>query len=358
MRCCRMNRLFPLIMVMVGCLDTRTLLSKKGGVASTNKVDDKAKKKYNEELIRGSAQGKKKIVRRAIKKGADDYDWAMQLAARRGHLEIVEILLEKGAGNLNIVMEEAAQEGHIEVVELLCDKGAGEYNYVMTIAAQEGLVEIVKLMLERGADEYYHSMYAATGRDHREIQIALLSTFTNRIDDQYLLSDEAKRSLLIIKENLKYPVSRYGFEKEFLESKIDEGAIGKEGSFPIYLPNEITAKIFSYVDLSSILELILLYSKRDFKEDILKDIDENEWNEYMPINYRDGNGLTMLHKLCYYGHKNKVNFLLKKGALKNMVDIKGRRPLFYAKLGGEDGGYSKNSKFLEWLEKLESMGLK
>ena len=59
-----------------------------------------------------------------IDKGANNWDWAMECAARNNHIEIVLLMINKGANNWNRAMENAAENNHMEMVLFLIDKGA------------------------------------------------------------------------------------------------------------------------------------------------------------------------------------------------------------------------------------------
>ncbi len=181
-----------------------------------------------------------------------------------------------------------------------------------------------------------------------------------------------------VDSKIRYPATAFGIEESFLllkENKhfndyitistlfkglneiegleLTSSTIEMKGDLPV----ETIVKIFKYVDVKSIIELIFLYSNRDLSSRELRYIEENEWNDLVGVNVCDENGLTMLHKLCYYGHKNKVNFLLGKGALKNMGDREGKTPLWYAEKGAKDGKYGKDAKFMIWIKELKSRGL-
>ena len=46
--------------------------------------------------------------------------------ARKGHLDILKLAIEKGADNWNWIAEGAAKGGHLDILEFLIEKGAAE----------------------------------------------------------------------------------------------------------------------------------------------------------------------------------------------------------------------------------------
>ncbi len=336
---------------------------------------------YNEIMRSAIKEGKIEIVKLMMKSGRYNYSEIMRSAIKEGKIEILKLMMKRGGCKPNILIREAAREGKIEIVKLMLDKGANDYNSVMYFAACYGHIEIVRLMLDR-TDNYSFAIEQAAIKGHIEIvkiaiekgaeykrgtlleeeklfeesiQKTMLSTFWEEINREHL-SENFKEEVEKIKSDMKYPTSGYGYEQEFLlSSSLKKRKKDEENLFVSYgrFPNEMVVEIFKHLNIRSRIELIFLYSNRDLSEKELKEIEENEWNEYVPINVKDENGLTMLHKLCYYGHRNKVEFLVNKGALQNMEDKEGKTPLWYAKQGAKDGGYIGNKKFVEWISKLK-----
>ncbi len=318
---------------------------------------DRGATNYNGVMVGAAKVGHIEIVDLMIKKGARNYSMAMELAAKVGHIEIVELLMKKGLNiDYNKAMGEAAYGGHREIVELMMKKGANDYDVAMIRAAAGDKREMVELMIEKGAISYNGAMRLGD----MAIQRFILSVFWEQIDEKYL-DKHARNEMLKINNGIKYPVSGYGYEQGFLLSNVVDGRKGdEEYLFVSYgtLPDEMVEKIFKYLNMRCRIELLFLYSGRDLSEEELKNIEENEWNGYMPINVKDEVGLTMLHKLCYYGHKNKVNFLVKKGVLKNMENREGRTPLWYAIKGSKDGKYENDKKFMIWIDELRKSGFR
>ncbi len=395
---------------------TMAVAAFKGRMEVVKLMLEKGADDYNGAL-RGAAEGGHlDILILMLKKGANDYNEAMMWAAIGGNLEIIKLLMRKGANNFNRALGGAADGGHINILHFLMEKGADDYNEAMRWAANKGNIEIVKLMLDKGADDYNGALEEASdllnkGSDYKEIidlmlergatnygeamrwafrkdYIDTLKLAVEKGIDNYLMSgwiysfckDETSRIILsaywektkerameeglkeeflLIKNSVKLPVSGYFYEQKFLLSSVENQLKGREGhffAFPNNFPHELVAEIFKHLDIRSRIELIFLYSPRDLGEDELKFIEENEWNEYMPINVRDANGITMLHKLCYYGHRNKVDFLVGKGVLKNIENNEKKRPLWYSIKGAKDGKYEKDEKFIKWVDKLKRLG--
>ncbi len=297
------------------------------------------------------------FVRELISRGANDFDRAMGRGAKGGHQEIVKLMLEMGATDYNRSMWAASTAGHIEIVEMMLERGANDYNDSLEWAAKEGNLKIVELLLEKGADEFNRAIEWAVRRRHKDIQRLIISAYGREIKKE-LLPCNVKEELRAIEKNIRYPSSKYGFENDFLLSEVDKGRIKSDRVPFSHLPRELISIIFAFVGVGSQLELIFLYSNRDLDQEELNSVEAEEWSKYLPLNRKDENGLTMLHKVCYYGHRNKVSFLLSKGVLKNMEDEERKRPLWYAKEGAKDQGYFENSEFREWLNYLENAGLK
>ncbi len=331
-------------------------------------------------LVHAARVGSQTIVKKMIDKGADNLDEAMRYASREGHIEVVRMLIDEGVTNYNGSMLAASEKGHIDIVNLMLEKGANDFNTTMVYAARGGYTEIVKSMIGKGANGKFNlGMYWAAisgqsgyervvelmmekGADsHKEILKLLDDTKFDKVRDSIL-------KVFIYEVNPRYIPKEYKEKLKSLEDKLkrnclldfedtllDIGAKNYAFSF-FYLPPEIVIEVFKYLNIKNRIELLFLYSNRDLKEDDIEVIRRDEWDDSIPINAKDSNGITMLHKLCYYGHRNKVNFLVEKGVLKNMEDKEGKTPLWYAKQGGSDGRYEKDKGFLKWIRGLEDVG--
>lgn len=289
-------------------------------------------------LLYASLVGKAEVVAFLLKKGAlnseterDKYT-PLSAASGGGHIDVVKELVKAGFNNNSLKTSGstplfyAANVNNIEVLKLLLDNGAdpnekgAKDSTPLVAAARNTNLEIATLLIEKGANEFNKAMWVCQIKKSKQFQKLLLSVFSESLDNKYipfLVSKEIKSMKRRIQRlpTFDFYNTLLSQNRELLNKKID-----------IFLPPEMIAEIFKYLDIKNRIELLFLYSNRDLSENEIKQIAKNEWNRYIPINRRDENGLTMLHKLCYYGHKNKVAFLLKKGALKIWLTIKVKRP--------------------------------
>lgn len=98
---------------------------------------------HNNNLVRASLDGNILLVKDALKKGADNYDTPMALAARGGHIDIVQLLLEKGANSYSWSLSEAAFNGHIDIVRLMLESGAKNHD-VHEYTQNKDILSLVK----------------------------------------------------------------------------------------------------------------------------------------------------------------------------------------------------------------------
>ena len=358
-------------------------------------IDRGADLELNFLMFETAKYGHIEMVQMLMDRGADNHRDVMFEAAKNGQIEIVSLMLESllkndcrkeiqhglmlKNNNIHSILHQivlftyrekiekenllennlifgAARRGHVQIIELILEKAASTHNWALAEASKEGIIFPLSTLLEELANKYDQIMNRALSIKNSIIQKMVLSIYWEKVDEKNMLQD-IKKNFVKINKNIHYPVSNYNFEKAFLLSSIQHSKnIYKKHLYN--LPNEMVAKIFSYLDIRCKLELIFLYSNRDFTKEEIQMIEIKEWNEYTPINVMDKNGLTMLHKLCYYGHKNKVNFLLEKGALRNIEDRSGKRPLWYAKEGATKGEYVESEAFVQWSSQLILDGLK
>ncbi len=83
-----------------------------------------------------------------VEKGATDWDWAMQSAAKGGHAELVRFFVEKGATNWNWAMLWASECGHAELVRFFAEKGATDWNSCIHAAERGGHANLVAFFNE------------------------------------------------------------------------------------------------------------------------------------------------------------------------------------------------------------------
>ena len=224
----------------------------------------------------------------------------------------------------------------------MIERGANKFNMSMFCSAtseHSGHEKILKLMLEKGGNYHKETIKYIKEDRFERVRNLILSIYCYDVDIKHIPKQYVNS---IKKEKIKLRMSPIlGFENSFLNPKVE----GSSLKYLSFLPPEIVLQIFKELDIKNRVELILLYSNRDLNEKEIIKLESNEWNEFIPLNRKDSNGLTMLHKLCYYGHKNKVDFLLKKGALKNMENGSAKTPLYYAFRGSEDGNYQNEHFF-------------
>ncbi len=335
-----------------------------GSVKMVNFIIEKGADNYNEALWRASDYGHLDVAKLLIEKGANSYNYAMAHGAEIGHMEMVNFMLEKGADDYSTAMVYAARGGHMEIVKMMIEREPNCYfkmgMYWAARSGKNGHREIVELMMEKGANYHGETMKVLTEDRFDDVRKSILRVFAYEANPKYI-PEKCQKELRRIEERLKKnPI--LDFENTFLNCGIKCGLY----RFSLFLPPEIMMEIFKYLDVKNRVELIFLYSNKDIDQEELRYVEENEWNEYIPIDRKDENGVTMLHKLCYYGHRNKVDFLVEKRALKNMENGEGKTPLWYAKQGAitecficEGEKYVRvKKKSVEWIEKLESLGFR
>ena len=108
-----------------------------------------SKRIYNVAMTWAALGGHLNIVQYLIdKKGANDFNWALEDAAARGHLDIVQLMIEKGASKFNNAMINAAEGGYLDIVKYLIEKAREknqwlDFDYAMRLAAFRGHLKIV-----------------------------------------------------------------------------------------------------------------------------------------------------------------------------------------------------------------------
>ena len=321
-------------------------------------------------LFNASVHGHLEIVEILLKEGATDKEskdgiWnSLSAASRNGHIDVVKKLLISGIDansygtNGSTPLQHAAFKGHMEIVKLLIEKGAnpnkkGNSNCSPLVeVVRRGNIAMATLLIEKGAHDYSEAMKIALQIGNAIIQGLILSVFVEDLDST-CIPWSVKNQLEKAEQDLKMlPI--FDFYDTFLSKRT-----------VFFLPPEIVLEIFKYLDVRYRIELLFLYSNRDFSQEEIEDIEKRHWYRHIPINKRDENGLTMLHKLCYYGHKNKIDFLVRKGVMKNMEDKEGKTPLWYAKKGAilerivdKEGNrlVRLKKKSVEWIEELKELG--
>ena len=105
-----------------------------------------------------SGYGSIKLLNKAIKLGAKNYQIIAGAAAFNGYIQIVEWMIQLGANDYQSIAEFAARGGNIEIVEWMIELGANDYQEIAEFAADGGnpdiAKKIVEWMLQLGAKNY------------------------------------------------------------------------------------------------------------------------------------------------------------------------------------------------------------
>ena len=153
------------------------LAAKKGDLKFVKYLIDEKEYNYRPTLVRAAASAAKSgeidVVKYFIdEKGVKSFDDIMQQAASGGSLDVVKYFInEKGVKNFNDAMFHAASSGHLNVVEYLIDeKGADNFNGAIFGAALNGNLKMVKYLIdEKGISNFNSVMIAAAKGNHLNI---------------------------------------------------------------------------------------------------------------------------------------------------------------------------------------------
>ncbi len=352
--------------------------------------------RYNEAMVDAAQGNHIDIVELMLKKGASTFNDSM---AKAESLEVVKLMIEKGATNCVEWMEQvggASYDYNFNEIfsimlstyweqideNLLKRKLKGRIhskkffdNYLLKESLANNFTEIKQSIKypasSLGVEEgFLLSMRKTNFNDMENLALASSATglpeslpteiislifkhvnIRSQIELMFLYSnrDLEEEELKKIEEEQYASVKVYKFEKKA------EKAGKRDSSF---LGKSFSCEDLSYKRLTIVGGLSRKSSSAEYLHEGNIERVTEEYPRHFPLNVRDENGLTMLHKVCYYGHRNKVNFLVNKEALKNMEDKEGKTPLWYAKQGAKDGQYEKNAKFIEWIEMLKEKGFR
>lgn len=122
-----------------------------------------------EGLIEAAKINSPVLVNFFIKRGANDWNWAMSSAASGGHISMIEFFIEKGANDWNQGMIDAVIYGSFPLVEFFVSKGADDWNEGMKYAASGGHISMVEFFINKGADDWNEGMIAATKGNSLEL---------------------------------------------------------------------------------------------------------------------------------------------------------------------------------------------
>ena len=87
------------------------------------------------------------------KKGANDWNIAMENASKGGHMEIIKYCETKGADNWRLAMCFASKGGHMNIIKYFETKGGDNWNWVMGNASYGGHMDIIKYCETKGAND-------------------------------------------------------------------------------------------------------------------------------------------------------------------------------------------------------------
>ncbi len=84
------------------------------------------------------------LLKRMVKRDANDFNSIACNAAFGGHLGIVQWAVEQGANNFNWIAARAALGGHLEIVQWAIDQGARNFRWIEEWADEGGHLEILQ----------------------------------------------------------------------------------------------------------------------------------------------------------------------------------------------------------------------
>ena len=275
-------------------------------------------------LIAVASSGKKnqcEIIRALLEHGADpnlrdnlDGRTALTAAVEKGDINIVTTFLEFEQANRFCtsnsgrgLIHYAAQFGHCDIVRLLKEKGLDvnmkDNNGLTPLhdAALFSQSDAVKALLELGADPG-----AVDNLDRRPVKLAAQNEDTDivailktdQIDEEIAIEEACPVWLLASRGRIDLIAAALEQGKSNLDEKDPD-----TGNGPLHI-----AALKGYDEI-----LRLLLDKGD-----------------MNVNSRGRDGFTPLHFAAFHGHIGSFDILLEHKAELDLVDDRGRPPLFYA----------------------------
>lgn len=100
-----------------------------------------------------ASEGDLRNMKIALKKGANDFDAVVTVAAKNGHLHVVKHIGHRASGGeINRVVEKAASEGHLEILKFLVEEGGASctLNWALSEAASRDHAHIVEYLVKEG----------------------------------------------------------------------------------------------------------------------------------------------------------------------------------------------------------------
>lgn len=103
-------------------------------------------------FIRACIDGFIDIVRLAISKGANKWNYGLQCACLGGYMDIVLLMIENGANDWNGGLRNSCYSGNIEICKLMISKGANDFGGGFSSACAGLQKSTAKLMIENDAE--------------------------------------------------------------------------------------------------------------------------------------------------------------------------------------------------------------
>ena len=137
-------------------LDDKTLLNTLNANKSTKKYADDENlwrnrflQRYPEDFETVQKKMKRKwkdfslLLIKYLYLSKENYDEAMELAAKDGHRDLVDLFISKGANDWDYGMEGAAEGGHRDLVNFFISKGANDWNSAIHSASRGGHRDLI-----------------------------------------------------------------------------------------------------------------------------------------------------------------------------------------------------------------------
>ncbi len=250
---------------------------------------------------------------------ADETTEALSIACDKGDLEAVKHLIESGS-DINTkdefgdsIIGNAASKGHLELVRYLLDKGAkvdlfgmNEQTPIM-IACNEGYFEIVKLLVEHDAEINFKNIRGenALGLACRNGNVEIVKFLLNRGAD--LKSRDIRGCT--------------PFVEACAHGNIQAAKLLLEHDDSIRSQKDVIAEALYASGGCKNFEEVL-----DFLIDLGADINGTNGNRL---------GWNTLIEMSVNDRREKIQLLIKKGAMVDFTDSKGNTPLLLAAKGGK-----------------------
>lgn len=134
---------------------------------------------YNYIAYIGSLDGHLKVIKYAIKNGANNYQQIARTAALYGNLEIIKYVIEN-VTDINIIAKNAAEGGHLDIVKYAINRGANNLSEIAYYSARYGNFDIIKSINVTNYNDI--AIGASLGMHFDILKWALLNGATNYED--------------------------------------------------------------------------------------------------------------------------------------------------------------------------------